>query len=109
MRVLLCGDPFWSNARSVKERLARLPTGTTIVCGTTRGADRLARKSAAALGLVIEAFPPSAPGPARNRQMLDTLPTLVLAFHANIDRARSTRDCVEEARRRGIEVDVIER
>jgi len=109
MRVLLCGDPFWSNARSVKERLARLPTGTTIVCGTSRGADRLARKIATTLGLTIETFPSGPPGPVRNRQMLDTRPDLVIAFHANIEKAKSTKDCVDEARRRGLEIDVISR
>lgn len=45
-------------------------------------------------------------GPRRNRTMLDRCPDLVIAFQRN--GSRGTQDCVDEARRRGIAVEVHE-
>lgn len=38
--------------------------------------------------------------------MLDEKPDLVVAFHDALHRSRGTKDCVEEAQRRGIPVRV---
>ncbi len=43
-------------------------------------------------------------GPIRNRQMLDEEPDLVVAFNDDLANSKGTKDCVEEARRRGIPV-----
>jgi len=43
-------------------------------------------------------------GPLRNRQMLDEEPDLVIAFHDDLASSKGTKDCVGEARRRGIPV-----
>lgn len=45
-------------------------------------------------------------GPIRNREMLDLQPDIVLAFHDNLGESRGTKDCAEEAIRRGIPVAV---
>jgi hypothetical protein len=39
--------------------------------------------------------------------MLDTKPDLVIAFHEDIESSKGTKDCIKEARRRGIAVDVV--
>jgi hypothetical protein len=39
--------------------------------------------------------------------MLDMSPDLVLAFHNNIKESKGTKDCVSEAARRGILVEII--
>jgi len=113
MRVLICGDRYWTNAQAVCDRVTQLPEGTVVVHGASRGADTLAGKAATARGLTVEEFPADweklgrAAGPVRNDKMLDTQPDLVIAFHAHLDRSKGTKHCVEEARRRGIEVEVI--
>lgn len=48
-------------------------------------------------------------GPLRNRQMLDEVPDLVLAFHAEMQSSKGTKDCVLEANRRGIKWRVVTR
>jgi hypothetical protein len=45
-----------------------------------------------------------AAGPARNHQMLDQQPDEVWAFHDDMGRSKGTRECVNEAARRGIPV-----
>lgn len=49
-----------------------------------------------------------AAGPIRNRQMLDEKPDLVIAFHEDWANAKGTRDCVAEAGRRGIKVELVD-
>lgn len=46
-------------------------------------------------------------GPIRNRQMLDENPDLVIAFHDDIESSKGTKDCIKEAEKRGIEVQLI--
>jgi len=92
-------------------RLSQLPTGTTIVHGGASGADGLARKAARALHLNETAYPADwkrygkRAGIVRNLEMLDLAPALVLAFWDG--QSPGTRHTIEEARRRGIEVEVI--
>jgi len=38
--------------------------------------------------------------------MLDEKPDLVIAFHPNLAESKGTKDCVNEAKRRGIPVEV---
>jgi hypothetical protein len=116
-RVLVCGDRHWKDDRLIHGALAALKErhGRFVVIeGGANGADTLAWHVATdELLLDVETFPADwtkykrAAGPLRNRQMLDTKPDLVLAFHDNIERSRGTKDCVEEARRRGIPVRVV--
>ena len=49
-----------------------------------------------------------AAGPIRNREMLDKKPDLVLAFHDDLEHSRGTLDTVTEAKRRGIEVRLVQ-
>jgi hypothetical protein len=56
-----------------------------------------------------EGYPRTAAGPLRNREMLDILQRcpgehLVVAFHNDLQRSKGTRDCVQEAKRRGLPV-----
>ena len=113
MIVLVCGSRDWTDEGLIAQWLGELPPNTTVLHGDCRGADRIAAKVAKRLGLKVRAFPADwerhgkAAGPLRNRAMLDEGPALVLAFHEDLERSKGTRDCVEEARRRGITVEVI--
>lgn len=82
--------------------------------GACRGADLQVRKVAVEMGFQVEDYPADWSvgkwaGPARNQEMVDKLPTLVLAFHDNILQSRGTLDCVRRALRKGLRVFLITR
>lgn len=114
MLVLVCGSRGWGDAGKVRARLARLPTGSTVMHGSARGADAIADRAARSLGLAVDPHPVSreewlrygkAAGIRRNRAMLDRRPDLVIAFWDGA--SPGTCDTVEEAERRNILVEVI--
>lgn len=113
MIVLVCGDRFWTDEGKIRERLGKLPAGTTVIHGAQRGADSLAGQVAKGFGLKVRGFPADwtkygkAAGPIRNREMLDQKPDLVIAFHPNLEGSKGTKDTVTEAWRRGIPVELI--
>lgn len=79
--------------------------------GTARGADRLAAGYADSLGLEVEHYPADwkrhgkRAGILRNLEMLDAEPSLVIAFWNG--RSCGTKHTIDEARRRGIPVEII--
>lgn len=109
-KVIICGDRYWADYRAVKREVDKLPPGTVVIEGGARGADRLARQAAAARGLEVRTFDADwarygrAAGPIRNAAMLAAGPALVLAFHADLDKSKGTRDMVKRARRAGVPV-----
>ena len=81
--------------------------------GGARGADSIAGEEAKEFGLTVLAFSADwrrygrAAGPIRNLQMLEEgKPDLVIAFHADLDHSKGTKDMVEQARKAGIKVEV---
>lgn len=127
MIVLVCGDRNWTDRKKIYNRLDVLwnwiqedyglnenPLKTTIIHGAAKGADTIAGDVAKKdIGFQVKAFPADwnkhgkSAGPIRNRQMLDEKPDLVIAFHSNIAKSKGTKDCIEEANRRGIKVEII--
>ena len=119
MRVLICGDRNWTDEGAIFKRLHRLPFDTVIIVGGARGADILAERAARTMNRTgqkqfdIRVFPAQwetygrAAGPIRNSQMLDEKPHLVIAFHSNVEVSKGTKNCVLEARRRKIDVEII--
>lgn len=128
MKVLVCGardyglirvgrysinSYSWDAVSTVTKRLQQLPEDATIIQGGAAGADFLARVVAMRLGLNCKQFDADwrqygrAAGPVRNRQMLDEQPDLVIAFHPDLSKSKGTADCIKEAKRRGIPVEVI--
>jgi hypothetical protein len=98
----------------IMTRLEKLPKLSTVIEGGQKGADKLARIAADSIGLDVIEFPANwrgrlkAAGPYRNRLMLDLKPDLVIAFHEDIKNSKGTKDCVEEAKRRGIAIELHE-
>lgn len=95
-------------------RLLRLPPNATIIHGDAAGADKTAAWLAEDFGFSVEAFPVTdsdwqqygkRAGILRNLTMLDTEPDLVLAFWDG--KSKGTRHTIEEARKRGIPVEVV--
>lgn len=111
MRVLVCGSRDWRRVDLIRERLRRLPRGSTVLHGGARGADRLAGTVALSLGFEVVEFPADwrrlgrSAGYRRNLAMLDERPDLVVAFWLN--GSRGTGHTVDAALRRRIPVEVI--
>ncbi len=112
MYVLVCGSREWSDVGPIMRRLRELPKLCTILEGGCRGADLLARHVAEGLGHDVIEFPANwvgrgkPAGPFRNAKMLDMKPDLVLAFHHDIEKSAGTKDCVRQAKERGIPVEI---
>jgi YspA, cpYpsA-related SLOG family len=114
LRVLITGARTWTALEPVRQELARLPAGSTIIHGDADGADRLAGQVAAELGLEVVACPAEwrkygkAAGMVRNRAMLEEhKPDLVLAFHPALEKARGTKHMVHLARKAKVSVRVV--
>jgi hypothetical protein len=118
LRVLVCGSRDWCRPGPISERLGTLPRGSVVIHGAAsrkphgveESADMLADMIARGYGLSVQRFPANwkhygkAAGYIRNSAMLDTGPDLVLAFQRN--GSRGTQHTIDEARRRGIPVEV---
>lgn len=112
VRVVVTGSRGWTNAGAIHRRLSLLPEGSTIIHGRAgSGADWIADVYARQLDFDVVRMPADwdlygrRAGIVRNIEMLNTDPELVLAFWDG--ESRGTRHCVEEARKRGIPVEVI--
>ena len=116
MRVAITGDRNWPNAHAIARALMTLnPATDYVVLGDARGADRFARESCQALGLFHRVHCADwrkhgpAAGPIRNAAMLNDLQASgdnqeVWYFHDDLQNSVGTRNCVEQARRRGLTV-----
>jgi hypothetical protein len=113
MRLLICGDRNWSDARLILQFIIQLMP-EVIIEGDAKGADRLAGEIAESLGITLLKYPAlwsiynRAAGPIRNQQMIDEgKPTKVLAFHDDIANSKGTKDMVNRAKKNNIPVEVI--
>ena len=111
MKVLVCGSRDWTDADVIANRLADLaPDYPVVLHGGARGADLLADGICSVFGYEVQAFPADwrkhgkRAGILRNLAMLDEQPDLVIAFQRN--GSRGTQHTIDEARRRGIPVEV---
>lgn len=110
MKVLVCGSRDWTDREAIWHRISRLRAGSTVIHGNARGADRIAAGAAWMRGCEVKSFPADwlrhgkRAGILRNLAMLDQGPDLVIAFQRN--GSRGTQHTINEARRRGIPVEV---
>lgn len=113
MKVLVCGGRKWLNVEIITKRLLELPANAIIIEGGCSGADLISRNVALDIGLEVVEFPAAwrkygkPAGMLRNLKMLNTNPQLVIAFHNDLSKSKGTKNMVSEARKRGIEVEVI--
>jgi len=130
MFIQITGAREWSDKRIITEALFDAmgdvpnPSDHTVRHGKCRGVDILAGEIAKFLGCEVDEMPAEwrnhegcrcnewrkahsycgFAGPRRNRQMLDKTVDVVLAFHPSITESKGTKDCVNEAVRRGMRV-----
>lgn len=111
MRVLICGSRTWSDVMAIAERIRQLPADAFVISGGARGADTCADYFARYRGLGTRVYPANwdvygvRAGIVRNRQMLDSNPDLVIAFWDG--ESRGTKHTIDEAKARGIPLEVI--
>lgn len=103
MRLLICGDRNWTDDLRIAEEVTALGLEQIecVIEGEARGADQIGRNFAIACDIPIVPFHADwkqygrAAGPMRNQRMLaEGKPTYYLAFHANIEESKGTRDMV---------------
>ncbi len=110
MKVLVCGSRDWQDEDRILDEITEAGA-TEIITGDCRGADKLALKCAARLGLPAKMFPAlwgrhgKAAGPSRNQEMVDEKPDVCLAFV--LPGSRGTWDTVNRCKRAGIPVKVV--
>lgn len=114
--VLVCGSRDWGDPDIIYECLDSIAFQhdgrVKVIHGAARGADQQASAAARSLGLREESFPADWRGKGkragilRNLEMLDCKPDAVLAFQRN--GSTGTQHTIDEARRRGIPVEVYE-
>lgn len=124
MKVIICGDRYWDNVDVIRRELEQMPNDTIVVHGACRrwdekrhrfiGADYLAGVVARDLGFEVREYPAQwgkfgrAAGPIRNEQMLlIEWPSMVIAFHGDIENSKGTKDMVGRAIAAGITVKIL--
>jgi hypothetical protein len=127
MRVLVTGSREWTDHHLIRRELDRLvqrlgeDEQLIVVHGAARGADTIADQEAYKINLrhgegviSVERYPADwerygkAAGPIRNTQMLDPRPSLVLAFHEDLESSKGTADMVRKALALCIPVEQVE-
>lgn len=113
MRVIVCGSRRWRDRGVITDRLFDLHPNTTVVHGGAPGADQIAHQEAQKLGLVVEEHRADwgslgkRAGLVRNTVMANLGADLCIAFWDG--QSTGTAHMMEEARKRGIPVEVIEK
>lgn len=108
MRVLVTGDREWKDEAAIERAFDRFQP-TVLIEGECRGLDLMARAVAERRGIPVIAVPAlwdkhgRGAGPIRNGEMLDLKPDVVLAFHNNFKSSKGTKNCVDQALKRGVE------
>jgi hypothetical protein len=114
-RIIVCGSRGYHDRNKIASVLFDLAIefdNPIIVHGYARGADRIANQEAQKLGLLIESHPAEwdafgkGAGFIRNQKMADLGASVCVAFWDG--RSSGTADMMDRARKKGIEVRVVE-
>jgi hypothetical protein len=121
LRVLICGSRDWQDKRRIGRYLDDLlaaeclePKNLVVIHGACKGADHHAGMEAKGRGCQVIEFPANwskfgfSAGPKRNQQMLtEGKPDRVVAFHADWENSKGTRDMINRSRFHGLPVEII--
>lgn len=122
MIAIFCGDRVWRDYDLILVTMKRLVVedGLSLVIeGEAHGADNLSRIAAEELGIEVKPFRADwkrygrAAGPIRNGVQLlflldhEDQDKRVIAFHDDLDSSKGTKDMVNQAREKGVSVEVI--
>lgn len=105
--ALFCGSRDWSDRQGIRAEVEALPADSIVMEGGARGADRIAREEAQALGINVATVPAlwrrfgRSAGPRRNEAMLRLRPDIVHAYPLG---GPGTAHMISAAERAGVEV-----
>jgi hypothetical protein len=111
MKVMVCGGRDFDNYDRLANILSDIKgehPNIELISGGAKGADNLAEQYAQLNNVPIKVIKADwgthgkSAGIIRNRELLDLKPNLVIAFWDWV--SKGTKDSIEEAKRRGIEV-----
>ena len=122
LRVLICGSRDWTNKARIGRYLDTLmddecytADSITVIHGGCKGADHHAGMEAKGRGITVVEYPANwlkhglRAGPVRNQQMIDDgKPDRVIAFHADLNSSKGTKDMVARAKFHDIPVTIIQ-
>lgn len=118
IRLLVCGSRDWTDRKRIRDEIVAIGVENidVLIEGEAPGADVISKEVILDLGFPanrILKFPANwtkfhkAAGPIRNQQMLiEGRPTLVLAFHDDLEKSKGTKDMHDRAKKAGINVKV---
>jgi glycerate kinase len=111
-KLLITGDRHWTHEDAIEtviaHRARRHGGRLIVICGAAPGADTIAWRVCARLGVHVAAVPALwsahglAAGPIRNAAMLALGPDEVVAFHPSLADSKGTADMVRKALRAGV-------
>lgn len=112
MRVLVCGSRNWKDIALIYSKLGEFNKDKLlIITGECIGADNIAKRWALENEVNYLGYPAEwglygrLAGPIRNKKMLEAgKPDIVLAFTYDLDFSKGTKNMVQLAESRGIEV-----
>ncbi len=121
LRILICGSRDWQDKRRIGRYLDDLlaaeglePENLVVIHGGCKGADHHAGMEAKGRGCQVIEFPANwakfglSAGPKRNQQMLtEGKPDRVVAFHADWENSKGTRDMINRAKFHGVPFEII--
>ncbi|WP_438044472.1 SLOG family protein [Sorangium sp. So ce128] len=114
-RVIVAGAVAWTDVGAIRRELAKLPAGATVIHGDSPGADALAGRVAAELGLEVEPMAKNKADYAKykrgawkglNERMLASGVARVLVFHPAFEKSRGSGHLAGLAKAAGVEVSV---
>lgn len=113
MRILICGDRNWLGSYDPFHQILDPLVGqiTCVIHGGARGADQKGACWAEFHKIPVLEYKAQwstygkRAGPIRNREMLEHgRPERVYAFHDNLNLSKGTRNMIEQALKRGVDV-----
>jgi len=116
MKILITGDRNWNDDEVIEEVLKKLPSGSIVIHGDCKGADKISGHIAKKYNHVVRKYPADwdglgkKAGVLRNQQMLDEEHVegekfdACFAFHDNLSKSRGTLDMINRAERERIKV-----
>jgi hypothetical protein len=115
MRIIVCGSRSWADPWQIRDRLARLPTGSVVVYGDSAGPETIAGNLTFQLRLQPEKHVPNrevhgtSAGRVRNRHVALLGADLCLVFWDGTPGEADLVNMLDEAIQAGIPTEVVTR
>lgn len=117
MIIAISGSRYWGSQNHIfliNQILSRYPfSELRVLVGDCRGVDAITLQLCKQQGIDVKVFCAdwkqygAAAGPIRNSQILDSHPTKVYCFTSDLQNSLGTKNMWSQARKRGIDVEVI--